>query len=71
MVVKIEISLEVYLLEPNKRCNEVPRSRAAGYPILKKTLFSLDACLREAPPPKASCGGQALRRRQGGGLRWG
>ena len=23
-------------------------------------------CLREAPPPKASCGGQALRRRQGG-----
>jgi hypothetical protein len=23
------------------------------------------ACLREAPPAEASCGGQALRRRQG------
>jgi len=30
--------------------------------------FELDltfACLREVPPPKALCGGQALRRRQG------
>jgi len=25
-------------------------------------------CLREAPPAEASCGGQALRRRQGGTL---
>jgi len=25
-------------------------------------------CLREAPPAKASCGGQALWRRQGGDL---
>src|SRR4030042_4291708 len=34
---------------------------------LKIALFSLSpgACLREAPPPRASCGGQALRRRQG------
>ena len=28
---------------------------------------STGACLREAPPPEASCGGQALRRRQGRG----
>ena len=56
MVVKIEISLEVYLLEPNKRCNEVPRSRAAGYPILKKLSSPLmPACAKpRLPEPRAA-----------------
>jgi len=40
--------------------------------LLLKSSFSIPlsstACLREAPPPRASCGGQALRRRQGRGI---
>ena len=43
-----------------------PRSfRKLNHTGMGELFGKASACLREAPPPKTLCGGQALRRRQG------
>jgi hypothetical protein len=42
---------------------QIFRQKRFGHLRLKIEIYL--ACLREAPPAKALCGGQALRRRQG------